>query len=562
MISHHKTAVLAIALLGGSALSPTLAQVSPSQAAAAPVVGEDACGQLASLHLDQVTITSARTQIARAPVEGATMPSMTGQPGGGAAISGLPGFCRVTGSIHPEAGSDIRLEVWLPTASEWSGRLMGVGNGGLAGSISYIDLASTVQAGMVGAATDTGHSGIPTDSGWAKGHPERVRDYGWRAMHLTTVAAKQLIRNFYGRDAAQAYFASCSNGGRMGLMEASRFPDDYDGILAGAPASKATSLIMAHIWLAQVQKASGAAIRPDQVKLLQQEVLAQCDGIDGRKDGLVDDPRLCRFDTAKIACGTNASAQCFSPPQIDALKKIHAGPVDATGRRIAYGFPATGAETGIPVPFFGWEGAIAKGRANVPIQSAFPDVMLNLPPQPIASDDDFDFNRDPARVTAALSAEVDPNPNLTRFFARGGKLVMWHGWADATIPPQYTLSFHEQVLKASGPKAKTQMRLFMMPGVQHCFGGPGAATFGQIGAPPKEDTAERNITTALIDWVEKERAPQTLVGRLGMAMPGRPATGPEKQRLLCAYPAKAVLNEGADPDKATSYRCEGAAKGR
>ncbi len=481
---------------------------------------------------------------------------MTGQPTGGSTISGLPSFCRVIGSIHPEAGSDIRFEVWLPTES-WSGRLMGAGNGGLAGSISYIDLASAVKAGQVGASTDTGHSGNPIDSSWAKGHFERVRDYGWRAMHLTTVTAKTLVQRFYGRAPDHAYFASCSNGGRMGLMEASRFPDDYDGILAGAPASAATKLIMSHIWVTQAQMSPGAAIRPDQVKLLQREVLSQCDGLDGRTDGLVADPRQCRFDAAKLACGTNSSPQCFPPPQLAALKKIHDGPKDRAGRQIAFGFPATGSESGVPVSFFGWEGSLAKGGGKGPVQSAFPGVMLNLPPQPIASDEAFDFNKDPARVAATLSPDVDPQPDLRRFFAHGGKLVMWHGWADATIPPQYSLSFHQRILNSSGPRAKTQMRLFMAPGVQHCFGGPGPDMFGQIGAPPTSDTPDRNVATALIDWVEKGRTPQSLVGRLGIAgMTGMPATGPEKQRLICAYPAKAVLSPDGDPDKASSYQCK------
>jgi len=480
---------------------------------------------------------------------------MTGQPDGGPTLSGLPGFCRVIGSIHPEPGSDIRFEVWLPTEG-WTGRLMGAGNGGLAGSISYSDLASAVRVGQVGASTDTGHSGNPLDSSWAKGHPERVRDYGWRGIHLTTVIAKQLAQHFYGHAPDRSYFVGCSNGGRMGLMEASRFPDDYDGILAGAPASSATRLIMTLIWVAQAQMATGAAIRPEQVKLLQSEVLAQCDALDGRTDGLVTDPRQCAFDAMKLACGTNSSPQCFTPPQLHALKKIHDGPIDHAGRQIVFGFSATGSEGGVPAPFFGWDGSIAKGAQKGPIQSAFPDVLMNLPPQPIARDEEFDFNRDPAQVKATLSPEIDPQPNLQRFFARGGKLIMWHGWADATIPPQYSLSFHQQILASSGPKAKTQMRLFMVPGVQHCFGGPGPDLFGQIGAPPMDDTPDRNIATALVDWVEMGRTPQTLVGRLGIAgMTGMPATGPEKQRLICAYPATAVLSPGGDPDMASSYQC-------
>lgn len=554
MIVSARTLIVAAAALvsvsGAALLSPA---VTASAIVPAGASTSDACTRLTRQTLGQALIESAKVQPANTPVEGAPLASAPGMPSRGN-ISGLPSFCRVIGAIRPEAGSNIRFEVWLPAAG-WNGRFMGAGNGGLAGTITHGDLASAVSAGFATASTDTGHSGAPDDSSWAKGNPAKVRDYGWRAMHLTTVTAKTLIQRFYGRPADKSYFASCSNGGRMGLMEASRFPDDYDGIMAGAPASGATKLIMSHIWLTQAQQSPGAAIRTDQVKLLQSEVLAQCDGIDGRADGIVDDPRQCRFDAAKLACGTNSSAQCFTPPQLDALRKIHQGPRDSTGRRIGFGFPATGAESGAPIEFFGWEGAIAKGDPRRPIASAFPDTMLNLPRTPIASDKAFDFDRDPARVTAALASEIDPQPDLRRYFARGGKLIMWHGWADATIPPQHTLAFHQGVLDRSGPRAKTQMQLFMVPGVQHCFGGPGAGNFGQLAAPMPGETPDRSITAALIDWVEKGRRPETLIGRLGFDMMGGGAQGPEKQRLICAYPARAVLTPGADPDSAASYTC-------
>jgi hypothetical protein len=560
MFNSRKISAFAVACLAGSAGAYGLlahgdaaGAQSPASAVSAP--GGDACSSLVRFQTSQMVIASAQTQSAGGPIAGATIPGMTGPSGAGAIISGLPAFCRVTGSIHPVAGSDIHFEVWLPSAG-WTGRLMGAGNGGLAGSISYIDLAADVKAGIVGAATDTGHSGSPQDSSWAKGHPERVRDYGWRAMHLTTLAAKTLSAGFYGHPVEHSYFASCSNGGRMALMEAARFPDDYDGILAGSPASSATKVIMTHIWVAQAQMAPGAAIRPDQIKLLQHEVLAQCDGLDGRVDGVVGDPRQCHFDAAKLACGVNGSAQCFTPPQLTALAKIYAGPRDRSGRQVAFGFTATGSEAGTPVPFFGWDGSIAKGGQKGAIQSSFPDVMLNLPPRPISDDAAFNFDRDPARVQASLAPETDPQPDLRRFFARGGKLVMWHGWADATIPPEYTLSFHQRILASSGPAARTQMRLFMVPGVQHCFGGPGPDDFGENGAPQASDTPDRHIGAAVIAWVEHNRAPQSLIGRLGLAgMTGRPDAGPEKQRLICAFPGKAVLTPGGDPDMASSYTC-------
>src|SRR6185437_4014286 len=202
------------------------------------------------IKLDGVEILSATDQRAGSPVEGARMPGMTGNPGEGALVAGLPAFCRVVGRIHPEPGSDIHFEVWMPSAG-WDGRFNGVGTGGFAGSIDYLTLGLALKSGQASASTDTGHSGNASESAWAKDHPERVRDYGWRAVHLTTAAAKQLVTRFYGRSPDHSYFIGCSNGGRQGLMEASRFPRDYDGILAGAPAAVWTDLAMSMINVVQ-----------------------------------------------------------------------------------------------------------------------------------------------------------------------------------------------------------------------------------------------------------------------------------------------------------------------
>lgn len=332
-------------LLGHS--SASAAQVSaPAPGSEAPA--NDRCATLAGLKLDQVMIESAVTQPASAPVAGANLPGMDGSPGAGAAVAGLPAFCRVIGRIHPEPGSDIRFEVWMPSEG-WDGRLNGGNNGGFAGSISYMDLASAVKAGQAGASTDTGHSGNGMESAWAEGHPERVRDYGWRGIHLTTVTAKKLLASFYGRGPDRSYFVGCSNGGRQALMEASRFPEDFDGIIAGAPAAVFTDLAMAMTNTLQAQLPPGAALRPEQARLLQSQVIEQCDAIDKQVDGLVADPLKCKVDVSKLACGVNRSPQCFTPPQLEALKRIHAGPRDASGRQVASGYPASGAEHGDPL---------------------------------------------------------------------------------------------------------------------------------------------------------------------------------------------------------------------
>lgn len=534
-----KPAVLAAIVLGAAVLGrPAVAQ-------------EDRCAALGRQRLAHVEIVSAESMAAGALIAGATMPTMA-SAAAGRPMSGLPGFCRVVGRIHPEPGSDIGFEVWMPSAG-WDGRLNGSGNGGYAGSIGYMELAGAVKAHQAGVSTDTGHRGTSDDASWAKGRPERIRDFGWRAVHLTALAAKALVTAYYGRAPDHAYFIGASNGGRQGLMEASRYPDDYDGVMAGAPSAARTDELMTHIWAYQAQLAPGAAIRPEQARLLQSEVVSQCDALDGQVDGLVADPRRCRFDVARLACGVSASPLCFTPPQLVALKRIYAGPRDAAGRPIAMGFPPSGAEVGDPAPMFGWEASIF-ADPNKPSTS---ELLGNFIATPFADNRSFDFDRDPQRLKAALAADLDVQPDLRRFFARGGKLIIWQGWADASVPPQATLNFYEAMLRRSGPKAKGGARLFMVPGVQHGLGGTGPDIFGQLTAPAPGDTPERNIVAALQAWVETGRTPDALAGRSHKTGGrfGPPSGRPEKSRLICAYPARAALRPGADPDSASSYDC-------
>ena len=554
-----KALFLGAALVAGAAATAyaAVASSTPAQAQPAATAEQDPCAGLAGLKLDQVEIVSARSQPAEAPVEGVHLfGGMMGKPDFGPPAKGLPAFCRVAGRIHPEPGSDIAFEVWMP-AQAWNGRLSGLGIGGFAGSVDYLGLSAAVRAGQAGMATDTGHSGSMVDSAWAKGRPERVRDYGWRAIHLSTLAAKTIIASYYGRGPDHAYFVGCSGGGRQGLMEASRFPEDYDGVVAGAPAALWTDLAIAMINPVQAQLAPGAAIRTSQTRLLQDEVLRQCDALDGQVDGLVADPRQCKPDLSKLACGVNSSPQCFTAPQLAALKKIYAGPHDKAGRQLAAGYSPSGSEVGAPN---GWDGYILTGPNGRPGGEVLVGGLLkDVVQAPFASPETFDFNKDPARLKAALAADLDAKPDLQRFFARGGKLILWHGWADGAIPPGATLRFHEAVERSSGPQAKDSMRLFMVPGVQHCEGGVGPDNFGQANAPQPGDTPERSMSAALQAWVETGRKPEMLVARRGGgAMMGLAAAKPERQRLLCAYPAEAVLKPGADPDQASSYSCRAA----
>jgi len=554
MTGIHGSLVAAITACAGVAM----AFASPVAAAAkvpAETGAAERCTALSALHLRRATIDSAQVVAAGAKVPGARMPDQTGQPNG-PEVSGLPEFCRVAGRFRPEAGSDIRFEVWLP-AGNWGGRIFSVGNGGFAGSISYGELAQAVRAGHASAATDTGHTGSAIDSAWARGNPARVRDYGWRAIHLTAVASKQLVRAFYGQKPDRAYFMACSNGGRQALMEASRFPGDYDGIVAGAPVSNFPRLIASMLWTQRAQSRSGARLTLPQLDRIQAEVLRQCDGVDGQVDGLIDDPRQCRFDTARLACGGTDTAQCLSSAQVGALQAIVAGPGNQVGRTTTHGYLLTGAEVGVP-KFFSWETWIVGVAAMKPSHYQFPAGILgDFMNGSLGTTESFDFATGPDALQRALGKDLVPGTNLAPFFARGGKLLMYHGWSDAAIPAQYSIDYFDRALRQSGRRAPDAMRLFMIPGMQHCTGGPGVNWMGQLYPPSPQDSPETSVGAAIVRWVEEGREPRAFAGARNRNGGFGPEPGPARQRLVCAWPGRARLSPGADPDRAASYRCTG-----
>ena len=516
-------------------------------AVAAPRVAladADSCTELAATMLDDVTIETAKVQPAGEPVEGALVPNASGAPG---PLSGLPAFCRVIGRAELEAGSDVRFEVWLPI-SAWTGRYTGGSNGGFAGYISYTDLAAAVLAGHAGASTDTGHVGsTDVDSSWAVGRPERVRDYGWRAIHVTTVIAKQLMAAYYGRGPDYSYFIGCSNGGRQGLMEAWRYPEDYDGIIAGAPAARFTTLVGSFITTVQAQLPEGAALRPEQFSLVQSEVLKQCDALDGQDDGLVSNPRACRFDATSLLCGNQSSADCLTSLQLDAFSQILEGRRDRYGRVVAFGYPASGAEAG-PLGWGAW--FAAAGGVKTPHATFADGLLQSLMPTPTATAETFDFDGDREALEDALGPDLDVEPRLRPYFERGGKLILWQGWADGGVPAPLTLSFHRALARNAGSLADDALRLFMVPGVQHCSAGTGPDLLGQAGAPPPQAAPERSLGAALEAWVETGRAPDSVIGGFSSDTTG------ERTRLVCAYPKNAELQDGKDPNKGESYACQ------
>jgi feruloyl esterase len=460
----------------------------------------------------------------------------------------LPSFCRVQGVLRPTPDSQIAFEVWLP-AQGWNGRFQGVGNGGFAGAVGYGDLANAVKAGYAAASTDTGHVG-GGDAKWAKDHPEKLIDFGWRAVHLTAVTGKDLTQAFYGQAPRKAYFTSCSNGGRQALMEAQRFPEDYDGIIAGAPAYNWTHLFTGFIWNARALALPGARIPAAKAPAIEAAALKVCDAKDGAVDGLISDPLNCHFDAKALKCAGAETDACLTEAQIAALNAIRTGPRTSKGRVIYYGFPPGGENTAAwPLWIFG---AGSGFSAQNMFGSNFAKYMVGAPESWTPADFNFDNDLSPATY-AALDAV---NPDLSTFEARGGKLILFHGWSDPAIPAQGTIAYRDQVAARMGAKrADGFTRLFLAPGVGHCGGGAGPSDFDQNGVPSPGRDATNSLAAALETWVEQGRAPEQLIA-LTPSTPAAPAGPSARTGLLCAYPKRAALTRGADPMRAQSYSCK------
>jgi feruloyl esterase len=291
------------------------------------------CSSLRDLKLPNTAITSADE------VAAGGFAAPEAEKDSAPVFKSLPAFCRVTATLKPSSDSEIRMEVWMPLTN-WNHRLEAQGNGGFAGSIAHVLLAQPLQRGSVAAETDTGHEAEPIDARWALGHPEKVVDFGWRAVHEMTLKAKAIIQAFYGAAPAHSYFASCSNGGRQGLMEAQRFPADYDGVLAGAPAAYWTRLMANFGWDMLATEADPASYIPSpKLPLINAAVMKACDAADGLTDGIITDPRACHFNPDVLQCRNGDASDCLTAPQIAAIKKIYAGPRTSKGELINPGFP-------------------------------------------------------------------------------------------------------------------------------------------------------------------------------------------------------------------------------
>jgi len=468
---------------------------------------------------------------------------------GAAVYKTAPEFCRVQGVLAPAADSHIEYEVWLPTAG-WNGKYLGVGNGGFAGSISYPALADAVANGYAASSTDTGHEAGGIDGTWALGHYEKMVDYGYRAIHETAEKSKSVIAAFYGGAAKRAYFSSCSNGGRQALMEAQRYPADYDGIIAGAPANYFTHVAAGFVWNQQALEGDGY-IPPAKLKLIESAALASCDANDGVKDGVIDDPTKCHFDPATLVCKGEASDSCLTEAQAAALKKIYAGPKNSKGEQFIPGFEP-GGETGLG-GWGAWITGFSPGKtAELGFANGFFADMVFQDPKwdyrKMNLDSDMKVADD--KMARLLNAT---DPNMRSFKDRGGKLLLYHGWSDAALPPTNTIHYYESVIKTMGRKQAGEfVELFMVPGMQHCGGGPGPNEFGAMS--PAAADADHSMIKSLEQWVEKGTAPAKIIATKYKA-DGNAASGVARTRPLCPYPTAAKYSGSGSTDDAANFSC-------
>jgi hypothetical protein len=518
------------------------AAVAASSALAAPI----ACEALASLQLPDTTITVAAVVPAGAfDPPGATPPIDTAA-------------CRVAGIIKPTSDSSITFEVWMPT-SGWNRKFLSAGEGGWAGAVNYGGIAEALRRGYAGGSTDTGHVGGNAD--FAPGHPQQVADFGWRGKHLQAARSKDIIRAHYGRPANHSYFSSCSNGGRQALMEIQRFPQDYDGVLVGAPANDWTHLFAGFVWNEQALFSTpGAYVAPSKLAAVQAATLASCDAKDGVVDGVAEDPRRCKFDPASVACpaGTDGPS-CLTPPQVTAVRKIMSGPENPrTGRSIFPGYftSAAGEAGSWPLWITGpaTPGASVQGFFG---NSFFGRVIHEIPAPGVWDYTSLDF--DGGMIAADTKAAFNFNANEEHLFAfrhfnRHGKIIMWHGWEDPAISGQSAVNYYERVLRHNHD-APDFFRLFMVPGMLHCGGGPGPNAFGQSlpQAKPLSNAPQHDILSALERWVEHGVAPKRIDAV--KYVNDQPAQGVLRTRPLCAYPKVAVYDGRGSTDDAANFKC-------
>jgi feruloyl esterase len=507
----------------------------------------DDCASLKDLRIEDTTITAAES----VPAGSFTAPDSK-------SYADLPAFCRVTATISPVRDSAIRVEMWLPQDG-WKGVFEGTGNGGFGARFIYPALAAGLRRGYAVINTDQGTAGATALNGDVLiGHPVKWRDWGFRATHLMTVAGKAIAQAFYGKQSNRSFFLGCSTGGQQALVEAQFYPADYDGIVAGAPVVNRTHLHAAFVWSMQAaQRTPRSVLGHEKLTLLKKAVVGACaPGAGGAaSDPFVADPLHCAFDPASLVCKAGDAPDCLTPEQAETVRRFYAGPTNPrTGEQIYPGW-ARGSEG----PAFGW--ALEEGDAPVSLKEPALDSIFKWVFGPSWDWRSFDFDHDMTEADAVLGPDVNGATvaNVDAFKARGGKLLMYHGWADSIVNPLATIAFYETLAKAhNGPDPfQNSTRLFLLPGVEHCGigGGEGPNGIGgEHGRPAPVVDADHDVLAALAQWVETGTAPEKLIAtKYQDDDPTKPIV---MQRPACPYPKKARYAGSGDTNAAASFVCE------
>ncbi len=467
------------------------------------------CENLTNLQLADTTITGAAV-VAEGP------PPKVGMFGSGAPRANIPAYCRVQLDLRPSSDSLIKMELWLPTQN-WNGKFMGTGNGFFAGSVQGMafDMPEALRLGYATAGTDTGHQDQGGD--WAIGHSEKMIDFAYRSTHEMTVKSKEIVKAFYGRDADYAYFKGCSTGGRQALMEAQRYPDDYDGIIAGSCANRHI-----HMWTAGVARSVDLYRHPERnlteekASLVNRTVMDTCDTL---KEGFLNNPRQCKVDFSKILCPAGKDdGTCLTAPQLKTVETFYGGVRNSKGELIF-----SGQALGNPIQ--------AQRDTNQAPGAVF-DIVRIAFNDPDLDWREFDLDRDMPLIDKAVGYVDAVDPDLGKFKAGGGKLLLTHGWSDTGITPETTIWYYENVLDTMGKNQGDWIRLFLAPGMGHCGGGSGVNTFDSIGTLEK--------------WVEAGVAPDQIMGTGANGL----------TRPLCPYPQYADYTGTGDLKNAGNWACK------
>lgn len=483
------------------------------------------CQNLGSLNLPNASITTAEVVAAGKFLPPSANNSSPEAQRRNRVYQNLPEFCRVAITMTPSSDSDIKMELWLPT-SEWNGKYLAVGNGAFTGNVRHSAMIDPLNRNYATSSTDTGHLGNTASFGL--GHPEKVIDFGWRAVHEMTLASKAVIAAYYANGPDYSYWSGCSAGGRQAMKEAQRFPEDFDGIIAGAPGLDWTGRAAAALRVASfLEINSSARLSEAKRELVYQAALNACDASDGLEDGLISAPQQCNFDPGVLQCQGQESASCLTSSQVATVRMLYSSPVNPkTGRAITGLLP--GSELGWTD--LGWTRSARDTGLEQYKYLVYADTEWNI--------GRFDFETDIVRAEENDSDTLNAlDPNLAPFFNRGGKLIQYHGWSDPQISPANATQYYQRVADALGGAGNIDdsYRLFMAPGMGHCAGGPGPNSFDAL--------------SALEAWVERDSAPDsiTAVHRSNGEI--------DRSRPLCPYPQVAVYTGSGSIDAAENFVC-------